>query len=106
MDKLQKDLDTESRTAKLWINYLLQCQMMRLFIYAERTGDFELYLYCVENMIPIFHASGHMNYAQSSRRYLDTMRELPATMYEDQYKKYTQKGYFTKVTSSLEWRFL
>ena len=55
MEKLQQDVKSESRTAKLWINYLSQCQMMRLFIYAERTGDLELHLHCVEKMIPIFH---------------------------------------------------
>ena len=66
--RLLKDLSEESRTAKLWINYLNQSQMMRLFIYAERTGDFHLHLYCVQKMIPLFHASGHLNYAKSSCR--------------------------------------
>ena len=38
MDKLQNDLKTESRTAKLWISYLLQCQMMRLFMGPMKGG--------------------------------------------------------------------
>ena len=81
----------------------MQSQMIRLFIYAERTGDFDLHLYCVQKMILIFHASGHLNYAKSSRRYLDSMRELPNIMSENQYRAYTQKGYFTIRRSHRFW---
>ena len=73
LDDLLRDLASASDTAALWISYLVQTQVIRLFIFAERTGDFELHLHCVQKMIPIFHASNHFNYAKSARRYLDTM---------------------------------
>ena len=95
LDELLRDLKSESDTAALWISYLVQTQMMRLFIFAECTGDFELHLHCVEKMIPIFHSSNHFPYAKSARRYLDTMRELLKFMPEEQYKTFVKEGYFT-----------
>ena len=69
--------------------------MLRLLIYAERTGDWDLHLYCVARMIPIFHASGYLAYARSSRRYLDPMKTLLDIMQPAQFKKLTKNGYFT-----------
>ena len=43
LDDLILNLQAESRTA-LWIFYIVQTQIMRLFIYAERTGDLDLLL--------------------------------------------------------------
>ena len=63
LDDLAADYASQSRTGKLWVKYLRQIQILRLFIYAERTGDWYLHLYCVAQMIPIFHASGHLAYA-------------------------------------------
>ena len=103
LDDLQRELSAESRTARLWIEYLIQTQVMRLFIFAERTGDLDMHLYCVEKMIPLFQPSAHLNYAKSSRRYLDTMRDLPNIMPEDQYKAYTEEGYYTIRRSHRFW---
>ena len=60
----------------LWVKYLIHTQVMRLFIYAERTGDFDLHLYCVEKMTLICQAAAHIPYAKSTRSNLDTMRAL------------------------------
>ena len=76
---------------------------MRLFIFAERTGDFELHLHCVEKIIPIFHSSNHFPYAKSARQYFDTMRELPQYMPEEQYKTFVKEGYFTIRRSHRFW---
>jgi hypothetical protein len=53
---------TESRTGKLWVQYIRQVLLMLSFIRAERTGDWKLHLYCVQKMIPHFHAAGHLPY--------------------------------------------
>ena len=50
LDDLLRDLASESDTATLWISYLIQTQVMRLFRFAERTGDFELHLHCVQKI--------------------------------------------------------
>ena len=46
------------------MEYLEQVYLMRLFLRAERTGDWELRLYSVSEMIPLFHAAGHLPYAR------------------------------------------
>ncbi len=53
-----------SRTGKLWAQYIQQVALMRLFIRAERTGDWDLHLYCIMEMIPHFHPAGHLHYAK------------------------------------------
>ena len=45
MDDLQQDEALSSRTGKLWIEYM---QMVTTpFIRAERSGDWDLHLYCI-----------------------------------------------------------
>ena len=46
-------------------------------------------------MIPILHAAGHMAYARSTRRYLDSMKSLPEIMSPEQFQQFTKDGYFT-----------
>ena len=100
---LSADLEAESRTGKLWINYLNNIRVLRLFIYAERTGDWDLHLYCVAHMIQIFHSSGHFAYARSARRYMDAMKDLPNIMRPDQYQQFTTEGFFTIRRSHRFW---
>lgn len=103
LDDLAEDLASQGRTGKLWINYYRQIQIVRLFLYAERTGDWDLHLYCVAQMVPIFHTSGHLAYARSERRYLDSMKKLPEVMQTEQFLRFTEEGYFTIRRSHRFW---
>ena len=58
---------------------------MLKFITAERTGNWQLHLHCVEEMIPHFHAAGHLQYARSARLYLQQMNNLVHVMAPEQY---------------------
>jgi hypothetical protein len=66
-----------SRTAKLWLNYVKHVSLLKKFIRAERTGDWNLHLTALSEMIPLFAATGHNNYAKSGRLYLQQMLDLP-----------------------------
>ena len=46
----------ESRTAKLWIQYMHHMETLRMFIRAERSGDWNLHLISVTRMLNIFAA--------------------------------------------------
>ena len=60
-------------TAKLWIQYMDMINIMKIFIKAERTGDWQLYLYSLEKMLPFFAASGHNLYLKSVYCHLQQM---------------------------------
>ena len=66
----------KSRTGKLWLQYMEMIDILRTFIKAERTGEWELHLQCVEAMLPYFAASGHNLYTKSARIYVQEMKRL------------------------------
>ena len=76
------DIPGQSRTGKLWMEYIRQVRVLLLFIRAEQTGNWDLRLYAVSEMIPILHAAAHLAYAKSARLFLDTMKKLPEIMTE------------------------
>ena len=57
--------ESQSRTGKLWVQYIYQVILMLNFFKAEGTGDWKLHLHCIRKMIPYFHAAGHFPYAKS-----------------------------------------
>jgi len=70
----------QRRTGKLWVHNIRQVSLLQCFIPAERTGDWKLHLNCVTEMIPHFHAAGHLPYAKSARLHLIQMEALEKTM--------------------------
>lgn len=86
---------TRGKTAMLWIQYFEMVILMLHFIRAERVGDFELHWTTIIRMLPYFHASGHNKYAKCAHLYVQDMLELKKNMTEDEYIKFTKKGYFT-----------
>ena len=72
----KETLAGNSRTAKLWIQYMDQVDTIKLFTRAERTGNWNLHLVAVGKMLNLFAASGHHNYAKSGRLYLQLMHDL------------------------------
>ena len=107
MNTIASIIDEEkqkSRTGKLWINYLEQVSILKMFLYAERTGDWKLHLQCIKKMIPYFHAAGHLAYAKSARLYLQQMETLESKMSGTEHKLFTKGGYFTVRKEDRLWR--
>ena len=59
-----------SRTAAMWLQYMDMIDILRKYIRAERTGNWELHLQTVSEMLPYLAASGHNNYTKSAWLYL------------------------------------
>ena len=58
IDDLMQDVSGQSRTGKLWMEYLRHVRTL-LFIRAERTGNWDLHLFAITEMIPAcFCSSG------------------------------------------------
>ena len=96
--KLLQDLKSylcqKSRTAKLWINYIEYLDIVKRFIRAERCGDWSGHLYAVSEMLNLFAATGHFNYAKSARVYLQEMLDLPIN-YPWLYREFSINGFHT-----------
>jgi len=98
MENLEKQLQHTKemgRTQKLWIQLIEMVEIVRMFIRAERSGDFFLHLHCVHEMLPIFHSSGHLNYAKSAQVYLQDSLELLSLMDPGEHDLFVKRGYFT-----------
>ena len=52
---------------------------LKLFIKAERTGNWMLQLKALHEMLPYFAAAGHTLYAKSAYIYCQQMQDLPNT---------------------------
>lgn len=90
-------------TAQLWVQYWKLVTLVKNFIAAERSGDFDLHLKCVERMIPIFHASGHFLYAKCANPYLQDIRKLKNSMDEYEFKHYISEGFNSIRRSDKFW---
>ena len=95
IDDLIQDMSGQSRTGKVWMEYIRHVHRLLLFIRAKRTGNWDLHLFAITDMIPILHASAHLAYAHSARSYLNTMMNLPNVMGEEQFRSFTEDGYLT-----------
>ncbi|KZS20551.1 Uncharacterized protein APZ42_012726 [Daphnia magna] len=68
-----------SRTGSVWIQLLNMFRILKTFIKAERTGNWELHLQTTMEMLPFFAAAGHSNYLKSSYVYVQNMMSLKET---------------------------
>ncbi len=69
----ERETLTNCRTAQLWLQYMRMVQILCRFIKAERTGNWDLHLSAVQEMLPYFAASGHNLYNKSAYVYLQNM---------------------------------
>ncbi|KAK3747396.1 hypothetical protein QZH41_012092, partial [Actinostola sp. cb2023] len=82
-----------SNLGRFWLSYLELCELMLNLIYASRTGSWELYLSCIEEVIPWAFAYDRQNYARYLIPFLDDMRHLSVRM-PDVYTAFN-KGQFS-----------
>lgn len=98
-----KELSSESRTAKLWAQYIEMVELVHLYVRAERVGDWDLHLFCVKSMLPYFHASGHLNYAKTGHIYLQRMLSLSESLPKEELDQFVGKSYFTIKRTDKFW---
>ena len=82
-------------TAKLWIQLFDLTTLIKQFIEAERTGNWQMHLDTCQRMIPFFCAAFHYKYAEYGYIYIQDMLNLKNIMDPSEYQKFTENGYFT-----------
>ena len=60
--------------------YLKMMDIVRRYIYAERSGDWALHLATVEEMLPYLVSAGHTKYTACVPQYITAMKSLPASV--------------------------
>ncbi|KAE8743265.1 hypothetical protein FOCC_FOCC011145 [Frankliniella occidentalis] len=78
------NLSESSNTGRLWVQYIRQVELMRLPLRAERVGDWSLHLHAVREILPYFHAAGHLTYAKSAHLYLQLMAVAESSLPSDE----------------------
>lgn len=104
-NKLQNELGRVKEngpTAALWVQYFNMISIMKKFIVAEHSGDWNSHLFCAQQMIPFFHASGHFQYAKCTHLYVQDMLNL-TTKHPDILQHFVEKGYFSINRSGSPW---
>ncbi len=76
LKKHSESMKKSSRTSALWVQYMNMIDILRKFIIAERTGNWELHLQAIQDMLPYMAASGHNLYTKSAMLYLQQMSNL------------------------------
>ena len=76
IDLLKEKMCQQSKTAKLWIAYMEYIDVVKMFIRAERTGNWVQHLDATERMLNLFAATGHVHYTKFARLYLQLMYRL------------------------------
>ena len=98
-----KSFENRGSTARLWILYFKMATLVKHFIKAERSGSWRLHLEKIYKMLPFFHASGHFQYAKSAHLYLQNMSNLQNIMPAEDFRRFTERGYFTIRRSDKFW---
>ena len=73
-----------SDLSKFWLSYLELCELLLNLIFATRSGNWKLYLACIEEVIPWTFAYDRQNYARYLIPFLNDMQSLANKMPEVQ----------------------
>ncbi len=96
----RKRLASTSPTFKYWdIIYQFEI-LMCIFIRAQRTGNFNLYLDALEALVPWFFALDHINYARWIPVHIRDMKFLPDSI-QDEFQRFWAVQKTSNVFSSI-----
>ena len=87
-------------TGKLWLQYMHMIDVLRRFLKAERTGQWELHIASVSEMLPFMAAAGHHLYTKSLLLYLKDMQDLEKT-HPDVHAKFKEGFHVTRRSDRL-----
>ena len=76
LQQKKEEVFSKSRTVALWLNYVHYIEIVQQFITAERTSNFALHISTTKQMINLFAAAAHNNYAKTCRLYLQSVDKL------------------------------
>ena len=97
-----EEMSSNGRTSTLWANYHKIVSIIRSYIRAERLHKWDLHLAAVEEMLEVFAAAGHGQYAKAGRLYLEMM-SINAFQNKSLFEMFNVDGLHTVRYSTYEW---
>ncbi|CAH1106866.1 unnamed protein product [Psylliodes chrysocephalus] len=97
IENIFEKIENNNSTCKLWITYCRMVFLPKDFIFAEKSGNWDLRVSTLEKIITFFHSTGNFNYAKSVQIYVQDFKDLPQYMDPDEYKVFTKQGYCRRV---------
>lgn len=88
-DKVEEIANSNHPTAQLWIQYFVMVTLVKKFLEAGRSSNWDMYLECIVQMLPIFHASGHNLYAKCAHLFVQNMKTLDREAHKNFIKNFT-----------------
>ena len=87
-----------SHVNKLWILYMEMVDLLHTDLMAERSGNWDMYLFSLKCMLPYFSGTGHNNYTRSVYWFLQEMSALHPKVLEE-----FKKGLFVVRRTDTYW---
>ena len=77
IDQTKSSLISRSCTTRLWLQYMDYVETGANFIWAAKTGNWDLHVGSISKTLNLFTTTGHLNHAKSARIYLQLILDLP-----------------------------
>ena len=89
---LKQILIDSSSTAKLWLQYMNYVSIIKEFVHAETSGNWQTHLTAMGKLLNFLAVTGHINYPKSGRLYLQRLLDLEIN-YPWSYHQFNEKGF-------------
>jgi len=85
------------------LNDIKHIETLKLFIRAERSGNWSLHLVAVTRMLNLFAATGHINCAKSAHLYVPAVNAGTAKRLPQLHEMFINQGFHAVRRSSRYW---
>ena len=77
LNELKTTLESESRTSRVFLNYMNMIKIAQNLVAADRSGNWNLLQKSIQDSLPILSASGNFHYLRSAHFFVEEMMKLP-----------------------------
>lgn len=83
------EVEKRGPTAKLWVQLYKMTTLIKQLLEAEKSANLKLQIDTIQKMIPYFHVSGHLHYAESAHLYLQDMFNIQQDLSYVEFAKFS-----------------
>lgn len=84
------EVEKRGPTAKLWVQLFKMTTLIKQLLESEKSANWKLQIDTIQKMIPFFHVSGHLHYAESAHLYLQDMLNIERDLGPIEFEKFSK----------------